>query len=88
MGLDFIYIESFHGKGLGVWAYGLKALNWVSYGAIQGVKKGGGAGMIAFAKISSSVKGPNLKGSTSFSEGYSSIYCFIWASSSVRSLCS
>ena len=88
MGLDFIYINSFHGKGLGVWAYSLKALGWVSCGTMQGIKKGESAGMIAPAEISSSIKGPNLGGSTSFSEGRSSIYCFIWASSSARSFCS
>jgi len=88
MGLDFMYIKSFHSKGLGVWAYGLKALSWVGCGAIQGVKKGGGVGMIVSARISSGVKGSNLRASTSSSEGCLSIYYFIWGSSSTKSLCS
>ena len=88
MGLDFIYINSFYGKGLRVWAYGLKAPGQVGCGTIQGVKKGEGIGMITPAKISGGVKELNLGGSTSSSKGCSSIYCFIWASLSARSFCS
>ena len=87
MGFDFIYIDSFYGKGLGVWAYGLKAPGWVGCGAMQGIKKGEGVGMIVPAGISGGVKGLNLEGSMLFSKGCLSIYYFIWASLSVRSFC-
>jgi hypothetical protein len=88
MGLDFIYINSFYGKGLRVWAYSLKALGWVGCSAMQGVKKGKGTGIIVPTGIFSSVKGLNLEGSTLFSKRCSSIYCFIWASLSAKSFCS
>ena len=77
MGLDFIYIDSLHSKGLGVWIYGLKNLGQVGCGTIQGVKKRGGAGMIAPKGISGRVGGPNWTGSVLSIKGCSSIYCFI-----------
>ena len=74
MGLNFIYINSFYSKGLGVWAYGLKALGRVGCGVIYSVKKGEGVGIIVPAGIFSGIKGLNLGGSMSSSEGCLFIY--------------